>query len=65
MEQTTVEYRVVVDRAGINSVDYYFNVNRASDRMEKLQGNPKNKVCIQAREVTEWKVIAGESPGKV
>lgn len=63
--ETTIEYRVVVDRAGIKSIDSYFNVDRAVERMGKLQKNVKGSVFIQAREVSEWKVIAGDIAGQV
>ena len=64
MGQTTIEYRVVVERAGIKSTDHYFNLDRAVQRMDALGTNPKNKVRIQAREVTEWKVIIGDHVGR-
>lgn len=65
MEQPEVdiEYRVVVDRAGIKSVDYYFNEERAEERMKKLKKTVKGNVFIQSRLVTEWKVIAGDVAG--
>lgn len=56
---TNIEYRVVVERSGIKSVDHYFNIDRAVERMEKLQKTVKGSIFIQAREATEWKVIAG------
>lgn len=67
MEQPEVEieYRVVVDKSGIKSVDYYFNQKRAEERMGKLKNTVKGNVFIQSRLVTEWKVIAGDATGKV
>lgn len=56
---------MVVDKSGIKSVDYYFNQERAGERMEKLKNTVKGNVFIQSRLVTEWKVIAGDATGEV
>lgn len=49
------EYRVVHEKAGINSVDYYYNKDRAEDRKDKLKYKyPESKVIVQQRDVTEW-----------
>jgi hypothetical protein len=53
-----LEYRVVVDRAGIKSIDEYYNLDRALEREQKLKLIHKSsKVFTQSREVTEWKNV--------
>lgn len=49
------EYRVVHEKAGINSVDYYYNKDRAEERKDKLKNEyPSSKIIVQRRAVTEW-----------
>lgn len=57
-QQSATEYRVVHEKAGINSVDYYYNPDRAGERKEKLlKQYPSSKVYVQKRDVTEWETI--------
>jgi hypothetical protein len=53
-----LEYRVVVDKAGLKSCDYYFDPDRAKDRKKKLlREYTVQQVSVQSREVTEWKDV--------
>lgn len=57
------EFRVAVDKAGIKSYDYYANQELAEKRYFKLKPvyRGTGKVCVQKREVGEWKdVPSGE-----
>lgn len=52
---SSTEYRVVLNKAGINSVDYYYNLDRARDRKKKLRIKyPNSVILVQKREITEW-----------
>lgn len=57
-----LEFRVVVDRAGIKSIDHYFNIDRAEERAIKLmklnQAVKSASVFIQQREVSEWENVS-------
>lgn len=54
-----LEFRVVVDKAGIKSVDHYFQFDRALERELKLKKQHQTSdVFTQSREVTEWKNVS-------
>jgi hypothetical protein len=55
-EVDTIEFRVVFTKAGINSCDYYFSLDRAVERAAKLE--KLGTVCVQARTVSEWKDVS-------
>lgn len=53
-----IEYRVVVDKAGLKSCDNYFSLDRAEDRKKKLlKQYDSSQVLVQSRSVTEWKDV--------
>lgn len=54
---SSLEFRVVVSKAGIKSVDHYFDIERALKREEELKARHKN-VVTQQRTVTEWENVS-------